>query len=92
MLSLIICCRTADISDELKQNIVTTIGCEYELCVIDNDHKYLGAEYVVERARQCRKRMSRNNITKGYAVQYADEEHLIEDRAKNKIQSAQMII
>ena len=36
MISLIICSRTADISDELKQNIATTIGCEYELCVIDN--------------------------------------------------------
>ena len=36
MLSLIICSRTANISDELKQNIATTIGCEYELCVIDN--------------------------------------------------------
>ncbi len=36
MISIIICSRTADISDELKQNIATTIGCEYELCVIDN--------------------------------------------------------
>lgn len=36
MISLIICSRTADISDELKQNIATSIGCEYELCVIDN--------------------------------------------------------
>lgn len=36
MISLIICSRTADISDELKQNIATTVGCEYELCVINN--------------------------------------------------------
>ncbi|MBQ9591388.1 MAG: hypothetical protein IJR32_00935 [Paludibacteraceae bacterium] len=36
MISIIICSRKADISDELKTNIATTIGCEYELCVIDN--------------------------------------------------------
>lgn len=36
MISIIICSRTADISNELRQNIATTIGCEYELCVIDN--------------------------------------------------------
>lgn len=38
MISIIICSRTADISNELKQNIATTIGCEYELCVINNSH------------------------------------------------------
>lgn len=36
MISIIICSRKADISQELKDNIATTIGCEYELCVIDN--------------------------------------------------------
>lgn len=36
MISIIICSRRADISDELRTNIATTIGCEYELCVIDN--------------------------------------------------------
>ena len=36
LISLIICSRKADISEELKQNIAETIGCEYELCVIDN--------------------------------------------------------
>lgn len=36
MISIIICSRKADISEELKQNIAKTIGCEYELCVIDN--------------------------------------------------------
>lgn len=36
MISIIICSRKVDISDELKTNIATTIGCEYELCVIDN--------------------------------------------------------
>ena len=38
MISVIICSRTADISQELKDNIAATIGCEYELCVIDNSH------------------------------------------------------
>lgn len=36
MISIIICSRKADISRELKDNIAATIGCEYELCVIDN--------------------------------------------------------
>ena len=36
MISCIICSRRADISAELKENIASTIGCEYELVVIDN--------------------------------------------------------
>lgn len=36
MISIIICSRKADISEELKQNIAKTIGCEHEICVIDN--------------------------------------------------------
>jgi GT2 family glycosyltransferase len=36
MISIIICSRNPDISDELKQNIAETIGVEYELIVIDN--------------------------------------------------------
>lgn len=36
MISIIICSRKADIPQELKDNIAATIGCEYELCVIDN--------------------------------------------------------
>ena len=36
MISIIICSRKADISQELKDNIAATIGCKYELCVIDN--------------------------------------------------------
>lgn len=36
MISIIICSRNPDISDELKQNIAKTIGVEYELVVIDN--------------------------------------------------------
>lgn len=41
MLSLIICSRTPQISEELEKNIAETIGCEYELVVIDNSkNKY----------------------------------------------------
>lgn len=36
MISIIICSRKADIPQEIKDNIAATIGCEYELCVIDN--------------------------------------------------------
>lgn len=36
MISIIICSRYSDISDEIKQNINDTIGLEYELVVIDN--------------------------------------------------------
>jgi len=36
MISLIICSRNSDISQNLKQNIQNTIGLEYELIVIDN--------------------------------------------------------
>lgn len=41
MLSCIICSHQSDISSELKQNIRTTIGVDYELVVIDNSrNKY----------------------------------------------------
>ena len=46
MISIIICSRTPDISQELKQNIGTTIGCDYELVVVDNssnDHSIFSA-------------------------------------------------
>lgn len=36
MISIIICSRNTDIPQELKDNIASSIGCEYELCVIDN--------------------------------------------------------
>jgi GT2 family glycosyltransferase len=36
MISIIICSRKSDISIELKRNIAETIGCEFELVVIDN--------------------------------------------------------
>ena len=36
MISIIICSRTAEISLELFQNIQDTVGCEYELIIIDN--------------------------------------------------------
>lgn len=37
-ISIIICSRRPNISANLKQNIAETIGCEYELIVIDNSH------------------------------------------------------
>lgn len=38
MISCIICSRQPDISAELKENIASTIGCDYELVVIDNSN------------------------------------------------------
>lgn len=39
MISCIICSRQSDIPEELKKNIATTIGCEYEVIIIDNSQK-----------------------------------------------------
>lgn len=36
MISIVICSRQKDISLELKQNISESIGCEYELVIVDN--------------------------------------------------------
>lgn len=36
MISCIVCSRSSDISSELRQNIALTIGCDYELVIIDN--------------------------------------------------------
>jgi len=36
MISCIICSRNGDISQELKENIIATINCDYELVVINN--------------------------------------------------------
>ena len=36
MLTVIICSRHSDISANLRRNILSTIGCEYELVIIDN--------------------------------------------------------
>ena len=36
MISIIICSRHSDISDEIKRNISETIGVDYELVVVDN--------------------------------------------------------
>lgn len=38
VLSIIMCSRTQTIKKELSENIQKTIGCEYELIVIDNSH------------------------------------------------------
>jgi GT2 family glycosyltransferase len=40
MISIIICSRTASISDELTQNIDQTIGIPYELVIIDNSNNF----------------------------------------------------
>ena len=41
MLSIIICSRKSDVSFVFKENIAATVGCEYELVVIDNScNKY----------------------------------------------------
>lgn len=41
MISIIICSRKPDIPDNLKSNIIDTIGADYELIVIDNsENKY----------------------------------------------------
>lgn len=39
MISIIVCSRTPSVTLELKQNIAATIGCDYELIVIDNSAK-----------------------------------------------------
>lgn len=39
MISIIICSRTPEIKTVLSQNIEKTIGCDYELIVIDNSRK-----------------------------------------------------
>jgi len=39
MISIIICSRKQDISFELQKNITETVGCEYEIVVIDNSKK-----------------------------------------------------
>ena len=36
MLSIIICSRDTEISSALKQNIMDSVGCDYELVIIDN--------------------------------------------------------
>ncbi|WP_412984464.1 glycosyltransferase [Pontimicrobium sp. IMCC45349] len=36
MISIIICSRTANINDALMENIKATVGCVYELVIIDN--------------------------------------------------------
>ena len=36
MISCVVCSRNLELSRELKENIVNTVGCPYELIVIDN--------------------------------------------------------
>ena len=55
MISLITCSRTSEISAELQQNIADTIGCEYEMVIIDNSQNqydlFRAYNAGVERAR-----------------------------------------
>lgn len=38
-ISIIICSRNKDITDEFRNNINETIGCEYQLVIVDNSQK-----------------------------------------------------
>ncbi|MCM1311635.1 MAG: glycosyltransferase family protein [Bacteroides sp.] len=55
MISIIICSRTKDLPQALHQNIAETIGCEYELVIIDNSHNdfdiFSAYNHGVERAK-----------------------------------------
>lgn len=55
-------------------------------------YKNLGFDYVLDRARQYRKRMSEENIAKGYAWEYLVKENAIKNRIYNKLLNAQIII
>ena len=55
-------------------------------------YKYLGVEYVLERTRQYRMRMSKDNIAKGYALQYLEEETAIKDNIEKKLLQAKVVI
>ena len=55
MISIIICSRTAIISDELTQNIEQTIGLPYELIIIDNsDNLYSIFSAYNEGVKRCK--------------------------------------
>jgi hypothetical protein len=41
MISLVICSRTSQLNESLRQNIDETIGVEYELVLIDNSKNEL---------------------------------------------------
>ena len=55
-------------------------------------YKNLGLDYVLERARQYRLRMSDENISKGYALQYLGEENTIKKRVSDQLQKANIVI
>lgn len=58
MISCIICSRQIDIPAELKKNISTTIGCEYEVVIIDNSQN----EYSIFSAYQEGVRRAKGDI------------------------------
>jgi glycosyltransferase involved in cell wall biosynthesis len=55
MISIVVCARKKDISEELRSNILNTIGCEYELIVIDNSQNqysiYSAYNHGIEQSR-----------------------------------------
>ena len=55
-------------------------------------YKYLGADYVIVRTKQYRSRMSDENIEKGYALQYLEEEDIIKMNINTKLHNAQVVI
>lgn len=54
-------------------------------------YKYLGVDYVMERAIQYRMRMSSENIEKGYATQYLEKEDAILKKIQDKIDNAKIV-
>lgn len=58
MISLVICSRTQNISQKFDENIKKTIGCEYELVVIDNSNN----QYSIFEAYNLGLTKSKNNF------------------------------
>lgn len=55
-------------------------------------YKNLGVEYVIERTRQYRLRMSADNIAKGYALQYMEDEETVKKRINGMLSNVVNII
>ena len=55
-------------------------------------YKNLGIDYVVDRSRQYRSRMSSENVAKGYAWQYMEEEATIKNRIDDILHRAKIVI
>lgn len=55
-------------------------------------YKNIGIDYVIDRYRQYRKRMSKENIEKGYAQQYFEEESAIKENFKSMMDNSQVVV